>query len=835
MTYSEATYPKAKYNGSANPQENSTTNISQQIQAIIARRQEQAKQVRTVKQNLLSRQETLQNLESERQALISNNPNLEARLQEHDLTYTLESIISVKKELENLGKRLSRNTLNIGVVGRMRNGKSCLLQSLTGLGNEQIPTSAQGVCTRGLSKILHVSDPKDTRNEIEFHTWSSFKEIIHLYFDKLGLPDKPVVPDDMACGKRPPGLPKERQGDINARYLYGRLCKEYYGKFNLYKDLLDGSTRQIGTSEITKYITHNESNSQGEYLAVKELRVYCPFTYHQEVGQIGLIDLPGLGDDNIFDLERLITTLKQDVDVILFVRMPKPTGDDWEEADRKMFQTAREALGEFPLSDCSFVVLNRIQEGNVDNYELCQLFGNKIDRQEIKINHNPIIANCSVAHEVKQNILTPVLNYLTNNSELVYQEYLQSCNRRLKVLQSDITKQLQQAELAIAGYSEEGGSEFDYWFDLDLWKNLNSGLYKLLDELKQQQKKEDETFKAAVEEAVERCNGEGIVPQVEEIEETKYKYKNSYKITYLVSVDEIRAKLSRNFNSLGDSLGALLEEVQASLVDVLVEQGRLGKLTPYRGKDFFEEIVKQLPRNARQLRKGFEDIRKRSNSYDQIVKEWIKAYLEELLPDKKVDPISQAKIQPNEDANLALQKVLDFIEEFKGQDNKDLLDVISQIVGQVITPDAMSPILEYTLNPTVQFIESQSQENGEQNQSVDPSEVKLSDAESIEAELQALRQDIVSRCYDALKEKLTEPNELAFTMIRDFLDQVLSTPGVQTEWRTFLRRNQYQVWDGAKQKQHYEELEDSWLKLVNSAQTANNAEDLRLTLNTNGF
>ena len=56
--------------------------------------------------------------------------------------------------------------------------------------------------------------------------------------------------------------------------------------------------------ESVRYITQDENTHSGEYLAVKELRIFCGFPYYKDAGQIGVIDLPGLGDDNIFDLER---------------------------------------------------------------------------------------------------------------------------------------------------------------------------------------------------------------------------------------------------------------------------------------------------------------------------------------------------------------------------------------------------------------------------------------------------------------------------------------------------------------------------------------------------
>jgi len=51
--------------------------------------------------------------------------------------------MSSKSGKARVGKKIaifSRSTLNIGVIGRARQGKSRLLQSLTGLGTEEIPS-----------------------------------------------------------------------------------------------------------------------------------------------------------------------------------------------------------------------------------------------------------------------------------------------------------------------------------------------------------------------------------------------------------------------------------------------------------------------------------------------------------------------------------------------------------------------------------------------------------------------------------------------------------------------------------------------------------------------
>ena len=69
-----------------------------------------------------------------------------ARLQEALSTLRFSPIYeAISDTLASLGllkARFSRSTLNIGVSGRARVGKSTLLQSIAGLHDEQIPTGS---------------------------------------------------------------------------------------------------------------------------------------------------------------------------------------------------------------------------------------------------------------------------------------------------------------------------------------------------------------------------------------------------------------------------------------------------------------------------------------------------------------------------------------------------------------------------------------------------------------------------------------------------------------------------------------------------------------------
>ena len=100
---------------------------------ILEKRKPLARKVAEVESNLKTIALALQDLDKYRSQLISKVDDLESigRLREINLT-DIQS--SINEELGALGKlknRFSRNTLNIGVIGRARQGKSRLLQSLS--------------------------------------------------------------------------------------------------------------------------------------------------------------------------------------------------------------------------------------------------------------------------------------------------------------------------------------------------------------------------------------------------------------------------------------------------------------------------------------------------------------------------------------------------------------------------------------------------------------------------------------------------------------------------------------------------------------------------------
>ncbi|MEM1170242.1 MAG: hypothetical protein AAGJ08_14475 [Cyanobacteria bacterium P01_H01_bin.35] len=106
----------------------------------------------------------------------------------------LDSIAQQRKVWENLWQRLNRDTINIGVVGLARQGKSTFLQNVAGLTDEEdegiIPSSDRLPCTTVQSNIYHHEG--ETFAKVYFHSESSFiEEIITPYYQELGFENIP--------------------------------------------------------------------------------------------------------------------------------------------------------------------------------------------------------------------------------------------------------------------------------------------------------------------------------------------------------------------------------------------------------------------------------------------------------------------------------------------------------------------------------------------------------------------------------------------------------------------------------------------------------------------
>ena len=349
--------------------------------------------------------------------------------------------------------------------------------------------------------------------------------------------------------------------------------------------------------------------------------------------------MPGLGDTGIGDEERLVKTLGQDVDTVLFVRMPKSTGDYWADVDVRLYDVAQNALVELSINLWSFLVLNRTDANsrNGDNWNNCQDLAGSICEKHINV-VGYVIANCANSQEAN-GVLDRILNYIADSIVTLDRKYASSCQERLVRLQRAVAAELDKARQAL-----DHGNKRDNWFPLfeqlfgQLWDDLTTGLEDLLRELREQRDSHDADFKNQVDAAFRNCRDDTGIPSGAQVE-TRRNRVGGYPNAYYEYLNEVRAHLSQQFLLLDEGLKRGLDRVKSQVTEVLVKQGRLGNLTEVRGTEFLKVIATQIPDELllgqlSKLKLGFNIIATFELSYRGLIQHRIRQHLDILTPDE---------------------------------------------------------------------------------------------------------------------------------------------------------------------------------------------------------
>lgn len=612
-----------------------TTSRAIQIARIIQKRSPLAEKIETVETNLKALSTALRQLEKQRDQLLERVDDLGTigRLKEIDCSTIQRSIDTELASLNGLKSRFSRKTLNIGVVGRARQGKSRLLQSLTGLSTVEIPDGDDQHCTGVRSNVHHNSEIEEAYAEVWFHTERSFlDEVIAPYYEQLRLGSRPRSIQEFADYELPE-LPKDLAEKGQAAAKYDHL-RRYHENLHKYRDALsEPSPRRIARHEIREYVAQDTVDRRRiyfNYLAVREVKIVCSFP-NTDVGQIALVDMPGLGDTGVGDEERLIKTLGQDIDLVLFVRMPKSTGDFWAKEDVELYDMANSSLIDLPIKDWSFMVLNHLS-GSSDNWRNCESLAATISEKHINV-QDTIIANCADSEAVQTEILDRVLQYLGQRIEVLDRQYASACQDRLIQLQRSVSAELDKAKEAWRQASK------DDWFPKFIqlfgkfWNDLTRELEKLTASMIAERDTDDQNFKSAVDLAISTCRSEPGIPDIDTIQQKCYA-AGAYMTAYAECLHEVRTHLSKQFLSLDIALKESLEEAKSRVVEVLKTDGKLEKIAEGDGSEFLQQLAEKIPENLAGLRLGFQTLATFDLQYRGLVQHRIRRHLDVLTPNR---------------------------------------------------------------------------------------------------------------------------------------------------------------------------------------------------------
>ena len=578
---------------------------SDKIARIIERRQVLVSNLERTHTNLSILSSRFQELKEYRAQLLQKFSNQSSFEQLRRISFDeSQAFISDKiVKQRKIIKRFSRNTINIGVVGRARQGKSRLIQSLSGLSSEVIPTGNRGICTAVHTTVFH-HPQTEAFADIWFHSENSFlNEVIKPYYERLQLNFSPETLDAFANNPLP-NLPNASRNTVSQLILYEELRK-YHGGFDKYKNLLNiASPQRISRQRIRDFVTQDSINDDYvslNHLAVKEVKISSPFP-NSNAARLALIDMPGLGDTHVGRKEKLLENLCDDADIVLFVRRPDPVGDAWQVADLDLC-SAIEAVSPSLLSTCSFMILNRTK-GDRDNMSICEHFADDMPRYRINV-VSCIIADCADYEEVNHNILDTVIDFLNQNIVKIDEQRSTAYQSELNELQEYITLILNDAKLAINDSNLLVHTSTELFYDF--WSELTNSLMSFLQDVRSTIKYTD-IFSASIYEVIHESRNASIIPTVEIIELTRAR-SGSYVESYNFFLTKMRTEMSRRFIKLDNTLKQISEDMKNDASNILIENIKkinLAELIDKKGAEFLTEFTESLPPNAENLRFGIQ-------------------------------------------------------------------------------------------------------------------------------------------------------------------------------------------------------------------------------------
>ncbi|MEB3232724.1 MAG: hypothetical protein VKJ64_17070 [Leptolyngbyaceae bacterium] len=816
----------------AQNQPNANQPISDLIEEVIQKRQPLARRITEVINQVKIYQFQLSEIQEHRNGIKdrTHDPVVLHNLSDLDFSQLSDELKQHLNTLKNLKRRFSRETFNLGVVGRARQGKSHLLCRLSGLDPDPekgiIPTGKGGDCTGTRIKIFHTKD-SDVVAWVYPHTEESFlKEVIAPYYEKL---QPSVIPSNIGefhYSFTSIPIPDDNQASLKAMYEH---LNDYHKHLNKYSSLLSKSPFQIGQEKIREHVAQNNHNGTEKYynyLAIKEVVIHCSFP-HEDFGKIGLVDMPGLGDTTAGEDQRLIKTLASEIDIILFVRMPNAmTGDDWRETDTILYENAAKAISDsnnvakvisdtdLKLSPWSFMILNHYNR-ELNNLKLCEDFLDNISYKGISVART-FICDCNSELETGQS-LVEIIKYMleqdpeqSNGKSRI--EVLDDCYSKKR--QTDLLdwerryhQKLEKARSALDSYRKKNiNRKFD-----ELWENLCNNLRSLKKEAKAEVNKPDKNFEEQVKAAISESRRSFEIPSEEEILRSENLY-DSLRIAYGHYINAIRPKLSKCFFKLDGAVQKSLTDEKNRIIHILREDVSLKNISKHQDIEFLKELNTLIPNDLTELQDGFTYLLNFNVAYAAIIQKNLRSYIDELHADKKLPFLSN---QPSHEELINLNRKLNFIDEsvILSQSTDELIQELKSLARK--HNDDESWITRFGLNPE----ELRCYETVMNFQNFEPDFIRSS--------LENFYNETINSCEKQLSKLLSEPNQLRYTMVAEFVDRML-TKEARTEWFDFLDNDAItdKVWSDFKKVNRQIAEKKRWIELIDSAIESSNKQSL---------
>jgi len=589
--------------------------LNQLIYDIIEARKNKVEKLKVRKEELISVRQHLEELkirgdnaiaakdENFRQ-LFECNPGLKEQLE--DPSYFEKSISAYQdaiEELEHLIKRFDRKSVNISVVGDSKAGKSKFLQTVSGLGDECIPSFPGSFCT-GVSSIIENNDKiEGVKGVFTFKTEGEIlREVNHklksMTGGKVQVSSLNGLQGLTAATIRQNLVTISEEGNIPA--FIEMYVENFYEWAPLVKLTVDDEEEmehyhlKAGDSqkreyictdspEIQKYVAKHDGGTVEaggtdaiplyRYIAVKNAVIYSHFAL-TSVNRIRLIDTVGLGDTAVGTTKKMYEAIDRDSDAVLYFF--RPEANKGGVIDERTYHILNYEL--YPrykdenMKWWMAVVVNHINGETAqykDNLNECKKFLEGFVTSAPKMAQNVVFKetiDVSKPDEVSEKCIIPLLESIS--------KHLGEIDRRFEA------KTREKIEAANKSFCnlKENFSEIRVPASKDIidnqFRNIFSGFIKQIEELKKNYSEEGATLKDTfLEESLNKVSS--LKESGEENQQTETTLSIYQSLDYMVETDSRRIRafgeLQRIVRNIGSRDSEELNKVEKKFKAKLAE------------------------------------------------------------------------------------------------------------------------------------------------------------------------------------------------------------------------------------------------------------------------
>lgn len=541
--------------------------------------------------------ESVKSFEEFRQVLISQessksgeyytffreDPTLIDKIRQASADTVLEKLDGCVAECERLYERFNRDAINISVVGRARQGKSLLLQTVSGLSDAIIPSADGGHCTGTTSIICNDPNCEVTHAEVYFYTADEILKQVQDYLDKIGINRRlhhfnEITQLESTIAEYNANDKALKRTLSAQKQSYFDHLEKYVTHFNQYCDLVAEIKHDISEAQIRFYVAQYDLNGNYiyNYLAVKEVRIYTRF-HNPEVGKVVLVDTIGLGDTALGIEKRMLQTLRNNSDSAFMIRLPNHTGDSWCKEDNDLYDLIEGEMGTTMMDKWLSLALNTsVSLGNENAYNAV------MDTIPSTLHlHDIIRVDCASRDEVYDKLLVPALAYLSENLDKIDNDLIEDANKLFKecyrsyVSLYDLVADIVSSSPQFVALGDNFA--INKWDQI--WPDITADLGKLfLDYNDQQHNPSPDIYKAI---ANKREDLYQFMPDESWYlnELTKMGPQDTYEGVYQRGLNILRTNISASFEDINvNVLEPMQEQLKERIAEVLYNTGKWSQL-----------------------------------------------------------------------------------------------------------------------------------------------------------------------------------------------------------------------------------------------------------------